>query len=433
MTIADWLGQLKILDYEVNILQYASLLTHYFGLVYTPLSREIVELSSKRIMIADRSPVSIFHDDPGSLDHRHARSTVGSKPWYEYLQRPKELIRLIKRYHVVGNWCIVSIIIHLNIAVYLWIKAILHPIYTGNDPKRAEFFASHYFPRLFESYPNQYKLYTIIGTQCSYILILRLYVIGRLIKRSIMNADGYKEVEMSQLNGVFIESFRWPLKEWFRICMLGLKHYRRCTGEHGDISNEGSHLLMNSPDHARTDLAEEEAHLYNRSWSLDHMIGSSGTYFLCKTNPIDFTRCYQCYNLKLNNDRRSALYYPAANCRMDLWELSWLVILVIYGAPVTISFMTMAAISNLLAELAVLSPNRFDSTLLDWLRQVPNLWTNANHLLRLIDSNLFFWMLSHHIFEQAVIHVDICALLSRIRKVNERFQAAASVWLSRSR
>lgn len=88
--------------------------------------------------------------------------------------------------------------------------------------------------------------------------------------------------------------------------------------------------------------------------------------------------------------------------------------------------------SSLMAELAALSPNKFQATTMERLQQLPHLFTSANHLVRLIDSYLFFWMLHHHSFEQAQIHVDICALLSRIRKLNERLQADLDVLIDSS-
>lgn len=356
-----------------------------------------------------------------SYQHSAAANGQDLVPWCSYLLRPKELIHLMKRYHVAGDMCIISIFSHLLITIYLWIKAVFHAIYTKTDKETAEFFASHYFPRLFESYPKQYELYGTIGAQCSYILILRLYVITRLIKRSIINRNGYREVEMSQLNGVFIESLRWPLKDWFRICLLGFRHYNRCKLE--------PHALDNKVTRKRgvcsidTGSKEKEAHLYSKSWDWNRIIGSAQTCFLCEANPIDFSPCYRYNGLKLDNGHRTRLHYPDDNCRLDIWELSWLVILTLYAVPVILSYLTIAGFMSLMAELAVLSPNKFRSTILECLQQIPNLFTNANHLMRLIDSYLFFWMLSHHIFEQAPIHVDICALLSRIRKLSERFQA----------
>lgn len=447
MTILDRLGRLKFLQTEVNILQQAGLLTHNLGLVYSPLSREIVELGSKNTKREpkDTYPTSISRDDlqtssfratPWSNDLRCYRyGTVmdvdDKERWFDYLLRPAELAQLIKRYHVVGDKVVISIFIHLLIAIYLWIKAMFHFLYTKTDEETAIYFASHYFPRLSESYPNQYELYGLISAQCSYILTLRLYIIMRLIKRSVINKNGYKEIEMSQLNGVFAESFRWPLKDWFRLCVLGRRHLNACNRK-SDVSIDYMNKVLNDIEchkcrngscNGERKNGEKQAHLYSKTWDWNKLLGSTRSGFLSKINPIDFSECYRYHDLRLNNGLHPAYYYPEDNCRIDMWELSWLAIMLIAGTPLSLYLMFNSLVSNLMAELAALSPNGFQSTTMECLQQFPELLTNANHLIRLMDSYFFVWMLHHHSFEQAQIHVDICALLSRIRKLNERLQA----------
>lgn len=77
---------------------------------------------------------------------------------------------------------------------------------------------------------------------------------------------------------------------------------------------------------------------------------------------------------------------------------------------------------DLFIELAALSPQKFDSSLLDCFSQIPNLLTNPTHLLRLFDTYaLVLVQLPHHVMA-AITYLDMGTLISRIRKLNGLLQ-----------
>lgn len=424
-------------------------LTHDVGLVYSPLSKEVAEMSpiaAKYDEVAHESSKSAFWDSPRehefrailypnnqlvyryNVDHDNDLDT-----WYLYILKPVELIKLIKRYHVVGNKGVISIFFQLAVVVYIWIKAVFHPIYTKRDPQAAEYYVSHYFPSLLESYPNQYELYGLISAQSSYALILRLYVIVRLVKRSVMNRNGYREIEMSQMNGVFVESFVWPLKDWIRVCFSGCKHYLFCTRHPLRRSCNRCIIAARNACRDQSHLEEtREDHLHSRCWDWNSLPETSGPEFLCCINPIDFARCYRRYGLEMDNRRRAVLHYPKDNCRIDISELSWLVILTFAAMPIVLFNTVIVAFMNILIESAMLGPMGGESATIGYLRRIPKLFMDAGRVLRLIDSYLFYLVPILHVAEQAVVHLDIGALLSRIRKLNDRLEADLEVLICNS-
>lgn len=426
MAISDRLAQLKFFRLRINILHYAAILTHNIGFVFTPLSKELVKLSlteEEYTRAKDFQSALLMSDGVSPVLQNIVLSNGGLSLGYDkdeslhlakYLTKPSELIHLVKRYHLVGNKCIISIFVQVSAALYLCTKMVFHSIYTRDDPELGNYYASHYFPRLFESYPDPYELYGVLGAQCFQVLIIRLYLVGRLLRKSILNQNGYREIEMSQLNGMFVDSLKWPLIDWFRLSFMGLRHRSVCDRS-DRLPNRGL------PTH-RMRKQEKQAHLHSRYWDPSVLIGSIQTRFFVYANPIDFTKCYQYYGLELDGGREPDYFYPQANCRLDVWEFSLVVLLTIVGVPIIIVFLIMILVFNFMTELAVLSPNKFESSMMERLLYVPDLLFDFNHLVRLTDIYLFHAMLLPHIIEEAVIYLDIFALLSRIRKVHERLE-----------
>lgn len=137
---------------------------------------------------------------------------------------------------------------------------------------------------------------------------------------------------------------------------------------------------------------------------------------------MDFSKCYQFFELELDNNHRKGWHYPRDNCRMDLWEFSWVVATALLCIPLALLTLISAVCIGLIIELSAMSPKRFDSTLGDCFKQVPNFITNSKHLLRLMDTLIFISILFPHQVEAAVAYLNVTALLSRIRKLNERLQ-----------
>lgn len=435
-TLGDRLLNSRLFQVQLNLMQLATTLAHNVGFVFTPLNKELIK-SKPRLSIhnfENDDPISVFqakhqvshsfHDifqsethleynDNRHIDRREHESLC------TYLLRPLELVRIVKRYHVAGNRCILSMIVQVYLLLYLLTKNLFHQIYTGDSQEIADYYAQHYYPRLYCSLPNSHEMYGIINFLCIYVLIVRLLMIIRLLKRSVINQDQYREIEVTQLNGTFIGSMRWPLKDWIRIFFLGLLHKRNCIGD------TGKQLVVSDRIDEKDDLANEKEkrdHLYCRSWDWNLSLCTSRSDFLCRANPIDFSRCYQNYGLRLNNNHQSGWYYPKYNCRIDLYEFSWMVALVLLGIPGTIFVILLAMVTGIIIESTVMSPKGYESTLLEGLEHFPDLISSPRNLMRLMDGYIFIVMLIPHQIEAAALYLNVTALLSRIRKLNERLQ-----------
>lgn len=293
--------------------------------------------------------------------------------------------------------------------VYMWFKAMFHHLITSRDQRLEEYFASHYFPRLLESYPDVKYLYGPINILCSYCLIMRILKIRNLIRKSIINKNGYKHVDVTQLNFTFLTTLCWKLGDWVKIL--------RIWHEHGNLIARRRRRRYAGRTYDQCAIErEKQAH-----FSLPQP-ANDGMNDIYLSNLIDFTECYKLHNLHMN-DRcimiADTWYIPEYNCRADLLELSWVVYLVSLGIPMLAISILSLLVTTLFVELAYLAP---ETSLCKGSAQIVYLLTDPNHLIRLIDSHLLILcQMSHHL-DAAMTYIDLVIFASRVRKVSDRFQ-----------
>lgn len=412
-----WMSRWSIFETKTNVIGVSIYMTQKVGCVFSPLDKELVEMGLR--LRSQKSGEHMIGNKPiGSLaiysDRLYGYRRVGTEAHksdsvWPYLLHPRELFGYVKRYHGSGSNFVWFGAIETILLTYLWTKTTFHQIYTGSDQKTADYYAERYFPRIFESYPYQHQLYGLLNVSSLNTLLIRFFISVKIIKRSIANRNGYKDIEISQLNGVFLASLKWPLRDWIKICFVSFYHYKVCKHGHTNRMSDARWRL------------ERQAHLHAHPYSAETISQASSFEFICRENPIDFSKCYEFYGFDMNN-RLPKWHYPGTNCRMDIVELSFIVWLTIIGTPLIIISILTLMIINLYIELAVLSANKFNSSLMDCIEQVPNLITSPKHLLRLFDAYILLAVqLPHHI-EAATTYLDLGTLISRVRKLIGRLE-----------
>lgn len=425
----DRLLRTKSFQVQLNLMAWTAFAAHNIAFVFTPLNKQLMKSKSEstRYDLKDALPISIFKTKNEASNSFHGPQPdtclqfvedhnidrEDSESWYSYLSKPLELVQVVKRYHSGGNLCIISMLIQIVLLLYLITKCLFHQIYTGHNQEAADYYDQHYFPRMYHSVPSSHDMYGLLTFECIYILIVRLLLIVRLINRSIINRNRYKEIEMSQLNGTFMTSMKWPLRDWIRVFYLGRQHKKNCRIR--ELNKQSVDDVEDKPEGAN----EKRGHLNCKP--LDKSLCTGRSKFLCYANPIDFSKCYEDYGLILNNNHHPDWYYPRCNCRIDLYEFGWLVLMLSIGWISTIGVTLLAITNSIIIESTVMSPNGFQTTP-EALKQVPDLLSSPNHLIRLLDDIALIALSLPHQIEAAVLFLNVTALLSRIRKLNERLQ-----------
>lgn len=420
-----WMSQWSVFETQTNPINLSAYLAQKVGYVYSPLIKELVQLGLKPKVSHKTAKLNSaklrFGDKPQTtntcssnlhhIDHfGHFSSGIAfdSDSVLPFLLQPQTLFKHVKRYHGSGNNFAWFGFIEIMLLSYLWTKTMFHQIVTGTNQEIADYYSQRNFPRVFESVPHQYQLYGLINSFCLYALILRLFITARLIKRSIVNRNGYKEIEMTQLNGGFLASLRWPIRDWVKVCFIAFNHYKICDKDYKrkcSLERE----------------AEKNAHLHVTPHPVENIQETGSLEFIFRENLIDFSKCYEFYGFDIEH-KVPQWHYPLRNCRMDIWELSLLVWLTVLGTPAVVGSIGSMMLVDLYIELALLSEKKFDSTFMECVGELPNLLTRPSLLLRMFDVAILLVVQLPHLVEAATTYLDLITLISRIRKLNERFK-----------
>lgn len=281
-----------------------------------------------------------------------------------------------------------------------------HQLITGDDRAQAQYYADHYLPRLFESYTSPTRNYPIVLVISTFYLIERSIITVRLIRRSTDNCDGYKQIDAIQLNATFLTVLNWNIKDWWRFLKASREHRKICTDRDQTTT-------------AWTSNQERTAHLYVNQRLADNIDDMDSYELSYCNNPIDFSHCYRFHGLDISRLRPNILYKPQAFCRIDMPELSWFVYYFFFGVPILLVAMASFMLIALSVELVALVPDGDQITIHGYLRQIPNLFTDLNRLIRLIDIYTLVIAQMPLQNQTSAIALDIATLISRVNKVTD--------------
>lgn len=412
----------KLKNLRVNIFSFGTYHFYKIGYVFSPLNKELIAYTLQQY---NGGSASAEYETTGTNSSAMSRgrplaelNSVNRQAWLHILLQPSQLVRLVKRYHSVGNGFIVMSLLELISLVYLLIKCVFHQMVTAKNKQLAHYYAANYYPRLFESTPEPHYLYWTLSVLCCYNLIVRLMVTCSLIRKSVVNSNGYKEVEISQLNMACICTFGWKISDWIKVLKVGLKHrdVLRCNYNCKEEAAQDADSL-----NERRLIKQNHLNCERKSWSATDRNPLEKLLPLLR-NGIDFSACYKLHGLELGNalEMSKDWYLPEPNYRFDLWELSWLVYVVLIGTPLLYVSVTVALTIHSTLELRQLTDEPSQATLMECVKQIPNLMINLRHLIRLVDVYIFvLTQLPHHI-ESALAYLNLLIFVSRVRKVEER-------------
>lgn len=149
---------------------------------------------------------------------------VETERWYWKLLHPIELFGLIKRYHMTGNTATILFFCHLLFLVHVTIKSILHTFLAGNDRQKIDYFNSIYYPHMAGWLPEPYLFNNLFLALCLQTLCIRFISAYNLVRSSIINADTYKELKISQLCLPVITMYHLTLKDWGKLLKHSVTH-----------------------------------------------------------------------------------------------------------------------------------------------------------------------------------------------------------------
>lgn len=320
--------------------------------------------------------------------------------WPMYLVRPRQLFAAIRLYHCVGNRFFVLVAIQFATIFYLLFKALFHKLFTGTDEQAAQYYADRYFPRAHHSYPRAHDLDSFLVRAYTYLLVFRLFRLYVLVKNSIINRDGYVELNASQMNFSSASIIEIPLHKWKRFMDIALHHH---TAYHESLNIRKKHLKFE-------DNIEE---LMDEKDQFEFM------YF---HNPISFDNCYQTYfdtSRIYKGSWAKGWYVSLPVCRIDPCEIGVLIPLGVVGCLLALIIVAILVTLATIHELCAIASETEQG---GCLAQVPRLLFDISRFVRLFDIVSGVMVQLPQQVEAAILYFDCCSLISRARKVTEALQ-----------
>lgn len=390
-----------------NPLVIFSLTAQHVTFSCSPLSVHLVKQTKVRLGIRSRTSSLSRANDFITIDWLETAGDPTimiertSENWFKFLIHPGKVARYIKQYHCVGNSFFVLIAVQFLTIFYLGSKALFHSIMTGTDVKLAQYYADSYFPRIHQSYPDAYDLDTFVVKICLYIFVFRMLRLYNLVRNSIINRDGYKQISIAQLNFAVGSAFQIPLSKWKTLLNIIYSHKRSCSD---DLTVRRMHTGF------RDDLGHiiDENHLFE---------------FLYFSNPIDFDNCYAALEMDFRKMPKvkwaSDWYISFPYMRMDPVEFSWLVTAGSVGLPLSLVILTTLTMFATNHELCTIASDRNE---VSCLAQLPILLCDMSRFARLFDVLALTFIQLPQQVEAGLLYWDCCIMISRARKVREALQ-----------
>lgn len=384
---------------RINFTKFTSHSWYKASYIVSPIQEEIFNLSKQN----DKDKSARL---AGSHYMRYRLNHEEEDNWTTILYRPLQMCRSIKRYHNVGNWFLVHVTLQGYAVFYVWFKAFFHQFETGNDETLAKYYASHYFPRFFESYPNPRIYYPLLMVISTYYMLERIMNYIRFIRQCEVNKNGYKSIDQIQLNYMSLSLLNWDLKEWHRFLRAARRHGKVCRKSIADIEQP-------------SELQEKAAHLYVDKEMEMVLRSKDRKYLYHSINPIDFSKCYEFHGLDLNRPDPDVFYTANPCCRIDITELSWFIYYFMIGVPFLLGAVVYLSVYVIYYELSLLIPTTEEATLGNCISQLPALLSDPNRYLRVFDCILFFVAQLPIQNHTSSTGIDIATILSRTRKVTD--------------
>lgn len=316
------------------------------------------------------------------------------------IRNPLMLIKLVKRYHMAGNVFIMAAVLHILILLHMTSKGLIHLIFVSPDSALNDYFNEIYYPHLMGVFPKPHLFNNLIVALCAYSLSVRLLSAYNLIRSAIVNANGYKELRITQINLTSLTLYNLTLENLKQFVLHSLKHNRSRLRE--NPKSMEAHLKLNG-------LIQKE--LPNLSLRDQ----------LYRLNVIDFEECYSrlgFFKISQRGKRYRSWYCPPPGPRVSIGLLRNSIALnigsfLLWGCA--LSFY-LAAIVYL--ELrSTLPKDSGEPSPLEVFKNWSVFSTEPYHLVRLAELFLFFALQVPHQCDAVLIFMDATILISRAKKL----------------
>lgn len=384
----------------MNLFRFFLIVSHDVAFNCSPINRYRIESEFKQRLEKSKilAIASSKEEDEELFDCDDTVEAVGHGDWYWKLLHPLEVCKLVVKYHMASWWFLVILLAHLSLLFHFTIKCLVHTFYTGADPAKIEFFNSIYYPHLASVLPEPYLFNNLFLAMCIYTLIARLLCAHRLIKYSIINADKYNKIWITQVNMAVMPICELTLREWYLLFRHSCKH------EYEIKHNESA----------------RKAHLRLSPSLLDNLDNLSQKDLLFYINAIDYNECFD--ELGSFNLSRRKPSYQSWHCAEPCIRISTGIVRdTFHWFALTLVFLPLFTITIVFGivylELRTAFPPEAEVSVIDVLSNWRRHLSNPLHLMRLTEFLLMTMLQVPQHIDSLMALVDELILMSRIRKV----------------
>lgn len=321
--------------------------------------------------------------------------------WWSKLAHPIELAGLIKRYHLVSSWFFLIFFAHFSILLHFTLKSFIHSFYTRRDQEKIKYFNTIYYPHLAGALPEPYLFNNLFFAMSIYYLSMRLLSAYHLIRNSVINSNGYKEIHISQINFVLCCLCELNLEEWIKLFWHTWNHDKE----------------------VKSDRKLWEAHLgfeENVQKQLDKLCRRDLMFHL---NMVDFEECYKdlpgLWDIKRRKKRYQSWHCPPPWMRVSTYILK-------LGIIVTATGIVGASIAYLMMLFGMLYlelRNAFPADQETKVGEVMSVWRShlaqPLHSLRLFEMFLLSILQLPQQYDCVLSVLDNSILTARTNKIHQ--------------
>lgn len=372
----------------------------YISLICSPLSLKLVQKTRAQYIRPDDRlhKFLVFDDQYDYVSYILERSDIS---WFWHLLRPSQLLKCIKQYHCVGNGFFLAVAIQFAGLCYLFAKSMFHALFTGSDKAVAQYYADRYFPRVFHSYSDTQFLDVELLYFLFYIMSFRFARLYSLVKNSVINRNGYRQITAQQASFSSALALVLPLHDWKRFAYLLKDHKKDCAE---DPKTRNKHISFADD----IDRAIKERNLLEL------------LYF---HNPISFDGCYSALKTYCRAENRipwaKDWYVPEPVIRLDPIEYGWLAVVALSGVPLALAIATSLIIGAPIYELYTAA---LESDEEGYLMIIIFFLFDPSRLVRVLDLIILVLIHLPPQIEGATFYWDCCIVISRAKKIDQALQ-----------
>lgn len=384
---------------RINLFRFFLMVSHNIAFNCSPINRHRFDLEYKqRLEESKILAVTSSEEEDEDLFDRDDPNKTSHCEWYWKLLHPVEVAKLILKYHMASSWFLVLLLGHLSLLVHFTTKCLVHTFYTGTDPARIEFFNSVYYPHLASSLSEPYLFNNLFLAMSIYTLIARLLSVHRLVKYSIINADEYNKIWITQVNMAVLPICEFTLREWYVL------FWHSCNHEYEIKHNESA----------------RRAHLLLSPSLLDNLDNLSQKDLLFYVNAIDYNECFK--ELEFFNLSRRKASYQSWHCAEPCIRIStgivrdtflWFALAIVNLSLFTITILFGIVYLELRTAFPLDSEVRMIDVLSNWAQHL----SEPLYLMRLAEFLMLTALQIPQHVDSLTALMDELILISRIRKV----------------